>query len=189
MSSESDEYSEECTGIVIDHGNETIKAGFAGDDIPRSVFPSIVGRPKVRQLMSNKVLYVGEEAQAKRGILDMTHPFENGVVTNWDDMEKVWEHTFYNELRVAPEEFRTLLTDTSFNPNTQKMGEIMFEKFSIPELCVVDGALTSIWAYGRTTGVVVKSGYNMTYVVPVRTIFIFLELTLPKCNTVIIVCF
>lgn len=47
--------------------------------------------------------YIGEEAQAKRGILALKYPIEHGIVTNWDEMEKIWHHTFYNELRIAPE--------------------------------------------------------------------------------------
>jgi actin-related protein len=158
--------------VVIDNGSGLVKAGFSGEEAPRSVFPSIVGRPKVPGIMvgtEKKDVLIGQEAQEKRGILIMKHPIDQGVITNWDDMEKVWHHTFYNELRISPEEHNVLLTEAPLNPknNRERITQIMFEVFNTPGMYIAIQAVMSLYSAGKTTGVVLDSGDGVSHFVPI----------------------
>ncbi|KAE9552027.1 hypothetical protein FO519_004752 [Halicephalobus sp. NKZ332] len=158
--------------VVIDNGSGMCKAGFAGDDTPRAMFSPIVGRSRHQSVvvgMELKDFYVGDEAQSKRDILTLNYPIEHGIVTNWDDMEKIWHHIFKDELRIAPEEHNVLLTEAPLNPeaNREKMTQIMFEAFNIPAMYIAIQNMLSLYASGRTTGIVFGCGDGVSSAFPI----------------------
>lgn len=157
--------------VVIDIGSGICKAGFATDPLPNIVFPSIVGRPRHLNVIMDSAIndcVIGEAAIRKRGILTLKYPIEHGIVTNWSDMEKIWKHT-YEALAVEPDAHPVLLTEPPMNPkrNREKMTEIMFENFGVPALYVAIQAVLSLYATGRTIGIVADSGDGVTHTVPI----------------------
>jgi actin beta/gamma 1 len=113
--------------------------------------------------------YVGDEAQQKRGILNLKYPIEHGIVTDWDDMESIWHHVLSARLKIDPQEHPVLISEAALNPKTnrEKMVEIMFETFHTPAMYVPITGLLSLYSSGRTTGIVLESGDGVTNTVPI----------------------
>ncbi|XP_027895755.1 uncharacterized protein LOC114158457 isoform X1 [Xiphophorus couchianus] len=160
--------------VILDMGSGLMKAGFANQDLPYVTFPTITGVPKYEvrwEIMSGPVekeLYIGHDAQHMRGVLTLNHPIKNGIICNWEEMEKIWQYTF-QQLCVDPEEHPVLLTEAAMNPleNRRRMVEIMFENFGVPLAYVAMQAVLALYAAGRTTGVVFDSGEGVSHSVPV----------------------
>ncbi|CAL8120946.1 unnamed protein product [Orchesella dallaii] len=156
---------DELAPLVIDNGSGITKAGFAGDDVPKITFPTIVGHPKYQFYKDS---YVGNDAQSKRGILNLRYPIKHGIITNWHDMENIWQHIFFKELRVVPEDHPVLLTEAPLNPKItgEKTAEIMFEKFKVPALYISYTGALCMYSAGTTTGLAVEIGDGVTYSCP-----------------------
>jgi actin-related protein len=100
--------------IVLDNGSGTIRAGFAGEDLPKCYFPSYVGRPKhVRAMAGAREgdVFIGPMAQDLRGLLKINYPLEHGIVTDWDDMERIWQYVYQEGLKTLSED----VGGTAFN--------------------------------------------------------------------------
>ncbi|KAH0565192.1 Actin-like protein [Trichoglossum hirsutum] len=158
--------------IVLDNGSGTIRAGFAGDDLPKCYFPSFVGRPKHLRVLAGSLegdVFIGQRAQELRGLLKIKYPLEHGIVTDWDDMERIWNFVYNEELKTLSEEHPVLLTEAPLNPRTNRetAAQIFFETFNVPALYTSIQAVLSLYASGRTTGIVLDSGDGVSHAVPV----------------------
>lgn len=144
------------------------------------IFPSMIGRPTLRadeavdETHVLKDIMCGSEAAAMRSSLEISYPVENGIVRNWDDMEKLWDYTFTEKLQVNTPDHKILLTTPPMNPvkNRQKMMEMMFEKYGFAACNQSIQAVLTLYAQGLLTGVVVDMGDGVTHVVPVYEGFV-----------------
>jgi len=159
--------------VVIDNGSGVIKAGFAGEQVPKCRFRSYIGRPKHERVMAGALegdKFIGPRAEEYRGLLSLNYPIENGIVNDWNDMELIWKYLYTKEqLNAKSGDHPVLLTEAPNNPiqNREKAAEIMFEHLSVPALFVSIQAVLSLYASGRTTGCVLDCGDGVTHAVPV----------------------
>lgn len=161
--------------LVCDNGTGYVKVGYAGSNFPKSIFPSMLGRPVLRAeeaLIDDielKDVMFGHEAAKARAMLELSWPVENGMVKNWDDMELLWNYTFYDAMKINPAEMKVMMTEPPSNPkkNREKMVETMFEKYGFEGVSVSIQAMLTLYAQGLLTGVVVDTGDGVTHAVPV----------------------
>ncbi|CAN1241763.1 Actin-related protein 4, partial [Linum perenne] len=185
---------DEVSAIVIDLGSHTCKAGYAGEDAPKAVFPSVVGaidqmevddntngekNPTVDSKTSlkdserkgNRKLYVGSQSLGfRRDHMEVLSPIKDGVVVDWDIVDSIWDHAFRECLLVDPKEHPMLLAEPSSNSQQQRERtvELMFEKYNVPALFLAKNAVLTSFASGRATALVVDSGGGSTTVAPVH---------------------
>jgi len=160
--------------IVCDNGTGFVKCGFAGDNFPANIFPSMIGRPLMRyeedfKNVELKEIMVGDECAQHRAMLETSYPVENGIVSDWKGMKSLWDYTFFERLKIDPKEHKILLTEPPMNPkeNQKKMLTSMFETYGFEAAKVSIQAMLVLYAQGLLTGVVVDSGDGVTHVVPV----------------------
>jgi len=160
-------------GLVIDNGTGYVKCGFAADESPIAMFPTVIGRPKFRSAMPmpgmGPVTYVGDEAKRKKGILTLQYPVDHGMIVDFNNMEAIWQHTFMNEMRIDPTEHPILLVEPVQTPaeNSERCAEIMFEKFQFPGFYVSSQTALAMYSAGKTTGIVLDCGDGVCHCVPI----------------------
>ncbi|KAJ3410209.1 hypothetical protein CcCBS67573_g00909 [Chytriomyces confervae] len=190
---------DDVSAIIIDAGSGFVRAGYAGEDCPRAVFPSAVGRvpnapasasasaptpanPAAASVESGgdtsaapsassfSPYLVGESrVYAWRENMQIQSPFSNGIVTDWDALEAIWEYTYSDRLGVSANEHPLLVTEAAWSTRDvrEKLIEIAFEKFRVPAFYIAKAPVLAAYTAGRPTALVIDSGAEMTSVVPV----------------------
>lgn len=163
--------------IIIDNGSNTCKAGFSEDDMPRVEIPTVIGKQSSlgeeniehEDELNQLDIFVGEEAISKGGILELKYPIQKGIIEEFDTMKKLWNHIFYNELLAETKSHPVIVSESPFAPYSAKieMAKILFEELNVEHLYITNTSTLALYANGRTTGIVVDVGYEMTSCVPI----------------------
>nr|XP_042093897.1 actin-1-like [Ovis aries] len=109
--------------LICDYGSGFSKVGFAGTEAPLAVFPTTLGKLRHEKLlvgMEEEDWFIGNEVPKNRGKLNLLYPISRAAITNWDDMEKIWHHSFYQVLHVAPEQHPLLMAEPPLNSMSSK---------------------------------------------------------------------
>lgn len=180
---------------VLDNGSGSLKVGMAGDNLPRAVFPNIVGRPLLRSgggsrsgavigadSSSNNIsggkkevekelkeVMIGDEIVGVRHLLDLTLPMSHGTVTKPDDMVLLWNHALRTKLGLNPAETRLSISETPGlgEAPRAKIFEILFEKFNLPAIQTAPAGVLALYSAGTQTGLAVDCGESTIHCTPV----------------------
>lgn len=170
--------------VILDNGTGYSKIGYAGNFEPSALIPTFISTPVATntgkaQGTEDLDFFIGQDATIKRPNYNVDYPIREGVVSNWDNMEKYLQRCIYQYLRCDPEEHFFLMTEPPLNSpeNREYTAEIMFETFNVPGLYIAVQAVLGLCASmlnskaGRSTsevtGTVIDSGDGVTHVIPV----------------------
>ena len=95
--------------------------------------------------------------------------FVNGVVSHYDSLDSLYDLIICNKLDISPPDYGIMVSEQPVGPkiNRERRLEMMMERFQFAEFCTAKSSSLALFAHGRSTGLVVDSGYQKTHIVPV----------------------
>ncbi|KAF4323642.1 hypothetical protein BBO99_00002191 [Phytophthora kernoviae] len=168
--------------IVLDNGSGCLKAGFSGEDTPRTTFPACTGRvknpewfasqaPNWKAELRDRDMFVGTECQLYRDFLELSNPLNRGVVEDWEALERMWEFVFTQEMKVDPETaalpILCISSPAGSKKQQERMAQIMFESQKVCGFYFMQQCVLSLFASGRTRGLVVEVGHGSSHAIPI----------------------
>ena len=148
--------------LIFDTGSGYFKGGFAENDIPTLCIPTICGTTADKKIFGNDALNYSED-------IELTQPISRGKVTDWDKLEHFWHHCYLNEFKAdsVNHPLISALAPTCSKYTKEKLTQIFFETFSTPGIYLSNSPLLSLYGSGKTNGLIVDSGSEVTSVTPI----------------------
>jgi actin-related protein 4 len=162
---------DEISAIVLDPGSYTTRIGYAGEDTPKANIPTFCGYYTGRhQKFKHGYYLVGDtEINTLHADMDVTNPFQDGLIIDWEANVSLWQYAFEERLKTNTSEHPLLVTEPAWNSqkNREKTLEVCFEKFNVPAFYMAKQPVLASYAIGKHTALVVDLGAQMASVAPV----------------------
>ena len=166
--------------IVVDIGTHLCRAGYAGEDIPKAIFPSSAGIIQQSGMdvdgqtasTSKRQFHVGQSAvMYRRDHMNIQPPFDQAdLTTDWELAEALLEHAFKDRLCISASEYAIMMAEPSHITKQcrEKTVELLFEKFGVPATFLSKNSVLSSFATAKQTSLVVDMGHRSTTVAAVH---------------------
>ncbi|XP_017477415.1 PREDICTED: actin-like protein 6A [Rhagoletis zephyria] len=182
---------DELGALVFDVGHHSFRAGWAGEDSPKTDVPTTIGyiddvvdansRMDVdfaadhngnSNLAPSSRRYIFDTTAIKspQNNMDLTTFLRDGMIEDWDLFEKMTDYIYKKQLNLDSTLQPVLFSEASWNARSkrEKLCELMFEKYGIPAFFLCKNAVLAAFANGRATGVILDSGASHTSAIPVH---------------------
>ena len=119
---------------------------------------------------TSKYYYGLEQLELRRKDMEVRAALSNGLVNDWDTLERLWSHVLHTELRVDPQQHPLMMSEPVHTTQEirDRTASVFFEQHGVPALFTSKSAVLTAFAAGRSTALVFKSGGGRTYAVPVQ---------------------
>lgn len=180
---------DEVSALVLDIGGSSVRAGYAGDDAPKAIFPTYYGYTVANEAQTQQNnseeqsqpgapppqkkinIHLGEQTGPStwRPGMEIANPVRESLIIDFDPINAIIEHALQDALRTNPSEHPVLVTEPPWNTpaNRERMAEIMFEEFKVPAFYIANSAVLSSFAAGKGTALLIDIGKDTASVIPV----------------------
>ncbi|XP_008566427.1 PREDICTED: actin-like protein 10 [Galeopterus variegatus] len=150
--------------VVVDQGSGFTKAGFAGEKQPRIVLKSSSLVPSW-----DRPVLPGAPGCELAGGVARAHPIKHGVVVDWEALEGLWERLLVGGLRVCPEQWPVLVSDSPSAPpaDRERVAELLFEALAVPACHMASTAMLALCSAGALSGLAVEAGAGVCHATPI----------------------
>jgi len=133
---------QEVPPIVFEQDDTHVKAGFADEDVPRTISAAVAGS---------------------------YYPMDRGYIKEISHAEIIWNDVFNYKLDADPARHGVMFTEPCLNSlvNVKKIGTSMFETYSAPYIATAPGPVMALYASGRSTGLSFSVGGGIAQCIPI----------------------